>query len=544
MKTGLIQQNPTVGALSKNRDRILEAYGVARANGAAFAVTSELALLGYPPRDLLCRPSFVRDSLAMTDALCKQTGEVPLVFGSIGHHNGQLTNDAVVAVGGQHKAQASKQLLPNYDVFDERRYFRTGKELTFVELAGQRAALSICEDAWATAPDSDKRYSLDPLAVLSEQPAPLLVNLSASPFTTHKHSLRPALFADIAKRYKTTVVMANQVGGNDELIFDGRSSVWNPAGELLAQAALFEEHVLIAALNKKSSVSQATEEPEALIYQALVLGIRDYARKCGFTRAVVGLSGGIDSALVAVLAADALGAQNVIGVAMPTRYSSEGSVTDARALANNLGLHFVLQPIDDVFAAYETNLAHALDQLAAPGPGDVTWENVQARIRGATLMAVSNRTGALPITTGNKSEVAVGYCTLYGDMVGGLSAISDVPKTMVYRVARWINREQERIPTSSIEKAPSAELRPDQKDEDSLPPYEVLDPLLEAHVEEQMSSQELINAGHNAQLVERVVGLVRRSEYKRRQAAPGLIVTRKAFGPGRRMPVAARWTDG
>lgn len=543
MQIALLQQNFVVGDFEGNARRIHAGLLEATARGAELAVCSELALVGYPPRDLLERPGFVEAARQWTDWLVKQTAAVPLVFGSIGVHTGRLSNDAVVAQGGRELGRAQKQLLPNYDVFDEQRHFKSGAQSTWVTLAGQRCALSVCEDAWAHAPGLDRVYTRDPLADVSSDNTDLLINLSASPFTTSKLTQRPQIFSDLARRSGVPVVMVNQVGGNDELIFDGRSSVFDARGMLLAQAKMFAPDLLLVDTSAPAqAVPEAPCEEEAA-YSALVLGVKDYLGKCGFERAVLGLSGGIDSALVATIAADALGPSNVLGVAMPTRYSSDHSQSDARELAAALGIQFERIDIEPLFAAYLGQLQAPIDRLAAPRAGDVTWENVQARIRGATIMAISNRTGAIPLTTGNKSEIAVGYCTLYGDMVGGLAVISDVPKTTVYKLAYWANRVRPRIPQSTLTKPPSAELRPDQKDEDSLPPYDLLDQVLELYVEDQKSPAELVAAGFDQALVERVVKLVRTSEYKRKQAAPGLIITRKAFGSGRRVPVAQGYRE-
>jgi NAD+ synthetase len=543
MIVALVQTNPTIGDFEGNARRLVSALREAEAGGAELAVATELAITGYPPRDLLDRPSFVALAKRWTRHVVEQTGRAALVFGTVGQLGGQLTNDAVAATGGRVASTSSKVLLPTYDVFDETRYFARGQQLGQFTHGSRRIAVSICEDAWAKRSELAGRYSEDPMDAVDPSNTDLLVNLSASPFTLSKRRMRPALFAELARRTGVPVVMVNQVGGNDELIFDGASTLFSANGDVLARAKSFEEDLLLTDVGGSGRVELEYEGDEEAAYRALVLGIRDYARKCGFQRAVLGLSGGIDSALVATLAADALGPENVVGVAMPARYSSEHSIADARALAANLGIRFELIDIDPIFATMLEQLSGPLDSLASPGNNDVTWENVQARIRGATVMAISNRTGALPLTTGNKSEIAVGYCTLYGDMVGGLAAISDVPKTMVYRISRWLNREAERIPANSITKPPSAELRPDQKDEDSLPPYDLLDAILERYVEDHESAHELVRRGFERDLVERVVNLVDRSEYKRRQAAPGLIITRKAFGPGRRIPVAKKSGD-
>ncbi len=542
MNVTLLQLNPTVGDFRGNVEKILSALAAAAAAKSDLAICPEMAVVGYPPRDLLDQPRFVEHIQRWTGHLVRQSGDVPVVFGTVGHKDGRLTNDAVVAADGRELMRSCKVLLPNYDVFDEQRHFTAGQGVGRFEHRGVRCAVSVCEDAWASVPELSRRYSKDPLAECTAQNTDLIINLSASPFTLHKLKRREDLFAEVAKARGVSVAMVNQVGGNDELVFDGRSALFDRSGRVLARAKAFEEDILTCSLAGGGRIETSPAEDEAA-YRALVMGVKDYARKCGFRRAVLGLSGGIDSALVATIAVDALGAENVVGVAMPTRYSSEHSVADARELADNLGLRFELVDVDSIFAGYIDRLTEPLDRLSPATEGDVTWENVQARIRGATVMAISNRSGALPLTTGNKSEVAVGYCTLYGDMVGGLAVISDVPKTMVYRLAQWVNRDEERIPQNTIDKPPSAELRPDQKDEDSLPPYDVLDPILEGYVEDQQSAEELVARGFDPATVERVVRLIRGSEYKRRQAAPGLIITKKAFGSGRRMPVAQRYVD-
>jgi NAD+ synthase (glutamine-hydrolysing) len=559
MKVAVAQFNPTVGALEENTRRMLEWIGRARDLQADVVLFPELCVPGYPPRDLLDRPGFVKRVTAATDELVAASpAEIAVVFGTVGLTSRgpglPLTNDAVVAQGGRELARVSKQLLPTYDVFDEARHFRPGASGTTLELAGRRVAITVCEDAWGESREMAGRYGPNPLESVLAGGADVLFNLSASPFTLSKWRRREAIFREVAERHRVTVVMANQVGANDELIFDGTSVVWSRDGRCLGRARSFAEELLIVDLDTEATAGHgvasaaaptgpdagALECAEAAAYAALVLGVRDYARKCGFRRAVLGLSGGIDSALTAVIAADALGARNVMTLAMPTRYSSPGSLADAAALAEGLGLAHRVVDIDPIFQAYIDALGSTLDWAGPVQNGDVTLENIQARVRGATLMAVSNRSGALVLTTGNKSEIAVGYCTLYGDMVGGLAVISDVPKTMVYRLAAYVNRDRERIPRASIEKAPSAELRPNQTDQDSLPPYAALDAILELYVEDQQTPAQIIAAGHDPARVARVVQLVVGAEYKRRQAAPGLILTRKAFGPGRRMPVAGR----
>jgi NAD+ synthase (glutamine-hydrolysing) len=547
VKLALAQFNPTVGALTDNVARMRAWIAEAHAAGSDLVLFPELALVGYPPRDLVERQSFVQAVQARTAELVRSVpAGLTVVFGSIGLASGRrgppLTNDAVVASGGVEVARVSKQLLPTYDVFDEARHFQPGDHTAIIRCGSASVALSICEDAWAETEWFSARYLNNPLAALQGRSPDLLLNLSASPFTLSKWGARDELFRQIALRHGVAVAVANQVGANDEILFDGSSLLWSKAGQLLARAPSFEEALVYADLERGGSIAEVASSADAALHRALVMGVRDYAKKCGFRRAVLGLSGGIDSALTAALAADALGPENVLGLAMPTRYSSPGSLADAEALAKNLGIAYRVVDIDPIFESYRASLGGLIDGLP-PTSDDVTWENVQARIRGATVMAVSNRTGALVLTTGNKSEIAVGYCTLYGDMAGGLAVISDVPKTTVYKLARYINRDALRIPQSSIDKAPSAELRPDQTDQDSLPPYPELDAVLELYVEDQLSPTEIARRGHDPALVARIVRLVQRAEYKRRQAAPGLIVTRKAFGPGRRMPVARGYEE-
>ncbi len=555
MKVAVAQFNPTVGAIEENLRKMERLAEEASAQGAELLVFPELAIVGYPPRDLLDRPGFVQQCDRATQGFIERLpGNLVAVFGTVARQRasgqgasraGLLRNRAVVARRGERIAHADKQLLPTYDVFDEARHFEPGERTVVVELLGRRVAVTICEDAWAHAQEVAQRYTVDPIEELRRDPVDLVLNLSASPFTSSKWGRREEIFQDVARECGAVVVVANQVGGNDELIFDGGSVVWAAGGDrLLARARGFEEELLLVDTDSSEpgSVAPRGSALEAAA-DALVLGVRDYVRKCGFDKVVLGLSGGIDSAVTAVIAADAVGPDNVLGIAMPSRYSSEGSLTDARQLSENLGIGYDVVDIDPVFQAYLTALEPALAKLGGGGAGDVSLENLQARARGATLMALSNRSGALVLTTGNKSEVAVGYCTLYGDMVGALSVISDVPKTMVYQLAHHFNRGGERIPPSSIVKPPSAELRPDQKDEDSLPPYEVLDRVLELYVEDHLSPGEIVRRGIPAETVGAVVALVQRAEYKRKQAAPGLIVTRKAFGPGRRVPVASRFRE-
>ena len=548
MKIALAQLNPTVGDIEGNRRRILDAYSKAAAMGADLVVTPELSLVGYPPRDLLLKPRFVADNLAAFERLVGEVGRAGLLVGfvdrSVGTHGLPLHNAAALVAEGHVLAKKHKALLPMYDVFDELRYFEPGRGAHVVEFAGMKLGLSICEDIWTqetTAGPASRSYHGNPIAELVQAGADLLVNMSASPFEIRKFAQRGDLVRTQARKYRRPVVCVNQVGGNDELVFDGASFAMDASGALVAQLAAFEEGLALVEIPgaKRLSPEPAPMPDVVAVRQALVLGLGDYVRKCGFRDVVLGLSGGVDSSVVACLAAEALGADHVVGVAMPSRYSSPPSLEDAEALARNLGVRFLVIPIEQPHRAMETALAEAFKN-AKP---DVTEENVQARIRGNILMALSNKFGWLVLSTGNKSELACGYCTLYGDMAGGLAVISDVPKTLIYELARQINTDADRspIPDRVLEKPPSAELRPNQTDQDSLPPYDVLDAILDLYVRQERSRDEIVEAGFNPEIVQKVIRLVDRNEYKRRQAAPGLKVTSRAFGVGRRMPIAQRY---
>jgi NAD+ synthetase len=552
MKLALCQIDTTVGDLEGNRARTLEAARKASAQGATLAVFPELTLTGYPPRDLLDRPAFVEENLRALDQLVRElpsglaalVGFVDRKFAGANDSDPRLYNAAALISGGAVAQVFYKRLLPTYDVFDEDRYFEPGAAPLTFELAGTRFGVTICEDAWNDVIRPLTRfYAENPIADCVAAGAQVVLNLAASPFELGKRVARPQMLAASARTHDVPLAFVNLIGGNDDLLFDGSSALFGPDGSVWARAASFEEHVLVCDLAPQQSIAPPDEVDADAALRALVCGVRDYARKCGFSRAVLGLSGGIDSSLVSAIAARALGPENVLGVAMPTRYSSQHSIDDARALADALGVRFALWPIDDIFQRYLDQLGPALAQLGPAPQNDTTFENIQARIRGNCLMAISNRLGHLLLTTGNKSEIAVGYCTLYGDMAGGLAVISDLPKTFVYEVARASDRAagRQQIPESCYTKAPSAELRPDQRDEDSLPPYAVLDALLERLVERGESSAQVIAAGFAPELVQRVATMVARNEYKRRQMPPGLIVTRKAFGPGRRYPIAQRY---
>lgn len=544
MRIALAQLNTTVGDIAGNERLVLEAYRRGVDAQVDLVLTPELSLTGYPPRDLLLRDAFVRANQAALERLAAAVGDVGLIVGFVGENpvrpGRALTNAAALLHRGRVVAIRAKTLLPTYDVFDEDRYFEPAVENAVVHWEGRRLGLTICEDIWNDAEfGARRRYRPDPAAALVAAGAEILVNLSASPWQLGKEKRRCGLLRSLARRHQVPVVYCNLVGGNDELVFDGRSLAFNAEGGCIAEANRFSEDFVVVDTDDASDRPPASVVDEALLHDALVLGTRDYVRKCGFKSVVMGLSGGIDSALVAALAADALGAENVRGLALPTEFSSAGSIDDARSLAANLGIRFDVVPIQGSFEA----LKRQMGPLFEGRPEDTTEENLQARLRGVSLMAMSNKFGSLLLTTGNKSELAVGYCTLYGDMCGGLAVISDLPKTWVYRVARWMNRDREIIPDSSITKAPSAELRPNQTDQDSLPPYDVLDAILEAYVVEDRSAAEIVASGFSEADVRRVVRLIDLSEYKRRQAAPGLKVTSRAFGVGRRQPVAQRWRE-
>ena len=544
MRIALAQLNTTVGDIAGNEALVLEAYRRGVEAQVELVLTPELSLTGYPPRDLLLRESFIRANQAALERLAAAVGEVGLIVGFVGENpvrpGRPLTNAAALLHRGRVVAIRTKTLLPTYDVFDEDRYFEPASENAVIHWEGRKLGLTICEDIWNDAEFGvQRRYRPDPAAALVASGAQILINLSASPWQLGKEQRRSALLRSLARRHQVPVVYCNLVGGNDELVFDGRSLAFNSAGGCLGEAAHFSSDFLIVDTEASGDRPLAPLADESLLHDALVLGMRDYVGKCGFRSVVLGLSGGIDSALVAALAVDALGAENVRGLALPTQFSSAGSIDDARSLAENLGIRFDVVPIQGSFEA----LKRQMEPLFEGRPEDTAEENLQARLRGVTLMAMSNKFGSLLLTTGNKSELAVGYCTLYGDMCGGLAVISDLPKTWVYRVSRWMNRDREIIPSSSITKAPSAELRPNQTDQDSLPPYEVLDAILEAYVVEDRPAAEIIATGFSEADVRRVVRLIDLSEYKRRQAAPGLKVTSRAFGVGRRQPVAQRWRE-
>ena len=547
MKIGLLQINPTVGDIAGNARLIEDAAREAARQGADLAATPELALVGYLPRDLLLSPGFVRQSWQSLEELARTLAALPPVIVGLPEANPSLEgrplfNSAVMLCGGRMEHRFRKTLLPTYDVFDEDRYFEPYLDGQAFELAGSHLGVSICEDVWN---DRDfwkrRRYHHDPIEklVVRAPGTDAIINLSASPFSVGKHQFREEMLGAMARKHQVPVLYVNQFGGNDDLVFDGRSCAFNAAGVPIARGRSFDADVVICDIDHGVPIGPPADlVAESEVWRALVLGTRDYVRKCGFARVVLGLSGGIDSALTAAIAAEAVGADRVLGVLMPSPYSSTGSIDDARRLATNLGIETQTLPIANAMRAMDDTLREAFAGLAP----DVTEENIQARIRGNLLMALSNKRGALLLTTGNKSELSVGYCTLYGDMSGGLAVIADVPKTMVYRVARWLNetRGREVIPASSLTKAPSAELRPNQTDQDSLPPYDVLDDILQRHIEQHQGASDIIAAGFDQDTVRRVLRLVRLAEFKRKQAAPGLKVTDRAFGTGWRMPIASR----
>ncbi|MEE8369663.1 MAG: NAD+ synthase [Dehalococcoidia bacterium] len=572
LRVGLAQINTTVGDLDGNVQKLLE-Y-VERARELAVDVVSfpVLTVTGYPPEDLLLRPSFVRDNLEALQSVVRGCGGITAVVGFVDLVDGDSYNAAAVIHDGRLAGVYHKQSLPNYGVFDEFRYFRAGRDISLYTVAGTEVGVNVCEDIW---------HPGDPTRAQAFGGAQVILNINGSPFHAGKSRFREQMLATRASDYGVFVCYTNQVGGQDELVFDGGSVVLNAAGEIVARAAMFEEELLVCDLDIEEGLSRQLHDPrlrreqaardgmadlprahlsdapivadkaplqahlaspleeEAEVYAALVTGTRDYVRKTGFTRAVIALSGGIDSSLVAAIAVDALGKENVSGIAMPSRYSSEGSVRDARELADKLGIELMIIPIEPAHAAY-------LEMLAGPfggGESGVAEENIQSRVRGNLIMALSNRFNWLVLTTGNKSEMATGYATLYGDMAGGFAVIKDVPKTLVYRLSRYRNRSggQPLIPQSVLTKPPSAELRPDQLDQDSLPPYEVLDPILEAYVEEDKSLEEIVAMGYDYAIVVRVIRMVNRNEYKRRQAPPGVKITPRAFGRDRRLPIANRY---
>ena len=540
MRIGFAQINTTVGDIRANRDRILSAYEKAVFLGADLVLTPELALTGYPPQDLVFKSRFVPETLDSLDQLREAVGTVPLLVGYVDFNPGKtgkpFVNACAVLAKQEPVRKIFKTLLPTYDVFDEARYFDPASDQEPLELLGTKIGITICEDIWTDKYLKWDLYHQDPVSALVSKGAQVILNLSSSPYSVGKPALRRKMVSELAAIYRVPFYYCNAVGGNDELIFDGNSFAIDADGNTIFQMRGFREDICVAQSSAKP-FSPRDLSPEQEIYEALILGVRDYFSKCSFKSAVLGLSGGIDSAVTAAIAVSALGKENVVGVSMPSQYSSQGSLDDAAALAKNLGMVRHVIPIKDPFEV----LKNQFKKIFAGQSEDTTEENMQSRLRGLILMSMSNKFDHLLLTTGNKSELAVGYCTIYGDMCGGLAVISDVPKTLIYRLANWINREAEVIPSSSITKPPSAELKPDQKDQDTLPPYEVLDEILKMYVEEQLSPEDIAGRGFDPQTVRWVQRKVDMNEYKRRQAAPGLRVTSLAFGIGWRMPVAQRY---
>jgi len=542
MKIALAQINTTVGDFEGNLDLLKKAYQEGVESGVELVVAPELAVTGYPPRDLLLKSGFIEGNLVALGQLAQVVGETGLIVGHVGRNESQAGRPATNAVSliqeGKVVATRTKSLLPTYDVFDEDRYFEPATDNSPVEFNGRQLGLTICEDVWNDdAFWKDRRYEANPVDGLVDQGAEIIINVSASPWSLGKERMRHKLLTSLAANINRSVVYCNTVGGNDELVFDGGSLVLGGAGEMLGSGGHFTEELMVVDLASQAGSLPVQPTDMELLHDALVIGVRDYLGKCGFKGAVIGLSGGIDSAVTAAIAVKALGAENVRGISMPSEYSSEGSLDDSKALADTLGIQYDVISIQDGFEI----MKGSLEPIFKGRSEDVTEENMQARLRGLIMMAASNKFGSLVLTTGNKSELAVGYCTLYGDMCGGLAVISDVPKTMVYELAKWVNREGEVIPRATIQKPPSAELRSDQKDEDSLPPYEVLDEILERYVVGCESIDQIVETGFDGETVRRIVRLIDLNEYKRRQAAPGLKVTSKAFGVGRRIPVAQRY---
>ena len=551
MRIAIAQLNPIVGDIEGNAERILEAAQTAFNRGAELLLTPELSLCGYPPRDLLLNLGFVEKMSRQLQLLSQQLPEKLAVLVGFVEKNPSATvrgekplfNSIALLKSQEIKQIFTKRLLPTYDVFDEDRYFASGKESQYFQLTENnvKIGVTICEDVWNDEQFwGQRQYAVNPIADLANLGVDLIVNLSASPYSVGKQKLRESLLSHSATRYNLPIVYVNQVGGNDDLIFDGDSVAFNRQGEVIYRAQAFTSSLELIEFNQDllpAVIHPLPVDEDEEIYQALVLGVRDYVQKCGFKRVIFGLSGGIDSSLVAAIATDALGKENVLAVMMPSPYSSDHSISDAVALVNNLGIKSEKLAIKEIMTAYD----QLLDGLFAGTDFGIAEENLQSRIRGNLLMALSNKFGHLLLSTGNKSEMAVGYCTLYGDMNGGLAVIADVPKTRVYSLCRWLNRHGEIIPLNVINKAPSAELKPNQKDQDSLPPYEILDAILALLIDRHQSAEQIIAAGFEPEIVQKVIKLVKNAEFKRKQAPPGLKISDRAFGTGWRMPIASRW---
>lgn len=551
MRIAIAQLNPIVGDIEGNAQRILEAAQTAFNQGAELLLTPELSLCGYPPRDLLLNLGFVEKMSQQLQLLSQQLPEKLAVLVGFVEKNPSATvrgekplfNSIALLKSQEIKQIFTKRLLPTYDVFDEDRYFASGKESQYFQLTENnfKIGVTICEDVWNDEQFwGQRQYAVNPIADLANLGVDLIVNLSASPYSVGKQKLRESLLSHSATRYNLPIVYVNQVGGNDDLIFDGDSVAFNRQGEVIYRAKAFTSSLELIEFNQDllpAVIHPLPVDEDEEIYQALVLGVRDYVQKCGFKRVIFGLSGGIDSSLVAAIASDALGKENVLAVMMPSPYSSDHSISDAVALVNNLGIKSEKLAIKEIMTAYD----QLLEPLFAGTDFGIAEENLQSRIRGNLLMALSNKFGHLLLSTGNKSEMAVGYCTLYGDMNGGLAVIADVPKTRVYSLCRWLNRHGEIIPLNVINKAPSAELKPNQKDQDSLPPYEILDAILALLIDRHQSAEQIIAAGFEPEIVQKVIKLVKNAEFKRKQAPPVLKISDRAFGTGWRMPIASRW---
>ena len=540
MKIALAQINPTIGDFALNTEKMLRFVEKAKGLSCDLVIFSELVISGYPPRDLLERQDFVAANLDHLHRLVESVKGIGVICGFVDKNQDEegnpLYNSAVLFDEGEILHQANKRLLPAYDVFDERRYFEPGTECSSFLYKGRKIGLTICEDIWNDKDLFSKRlYPIDPVALMVKEGADLIINISASPYYAGKREFRWAMLGDIARKYGVPLIYVNQVGGNDSVLFDGASTAFDKRGQIGAHATDFEEDMVVYDTDTPKGDLHAVVETETeSVLKALVMGTRDYVRKCGFSKAVIGLSGGIDSAVTACVAAQALGTENVMGVFMPSQYTSKDNFEDTRQLAQNLGIEFVQVPITDIFDKFLQELSPAFEDVAT----EITGQNVQARIRAVLLMAFSNQLGCLLLSTGNKSELAVGYCTLYGDMSGGLAVISDVPKMMVYELARLINKDGEVIPARILQKPPSAELKPDQLDQDDLPPYDILDGILREYIEENKGPEEIIGMGFDPAVVRETIARIDRNEHKRYQAPPGLKVTSKSFGYGRRLPMA------
>ena len=546
MKIALAQINPVVGDIAGNSDKIAGYIAKAAAAGAELVVFGEMSVIGYPPRDLLRKERFVAESIAAVDKLAGKCKDIAALVGFVrptpGGSGRPLQNVAALLAGGEVRHVHVKTLLPSYDVFDETRYFEPGGKPQCIELGGRKVGLTICEDLWDAAALGRKLYGTDPIARLADEGAEIIINMAARPYQMGKAEMREELFARQVARSGADIVYVNQVGGNDELVFDGGSCVVSADGKVLGRAASFAEDMPVVDTSAGPGRCEPLGEQMSRLSAAIKLGLHDYVGKCGFTSVVLGISGGIDSSVVAALAADALGPDNVYALAMPSRYSSSHSLADAKKLAENLGIHCQVVPIEPIHAAFEK----AMTETLTGGSGGVAAENIQARIRGNLIMAVSNAFGHLPLATGNKSELSTGYCTLYGDMSGGLAPIGDVLKTVVFKLAEQLNAEAggERIPAGVLTKPPSAELKPDQLDQDKLPPYKLLDEILRRYIEADKTVEQIVADGFDEPTVQRVVAMVDSAEYKRKQAPPVLKVSAKAFGTGRRMPIAHRYRSG